>query len=107
MHIKKGDIVVVLSGDDKGKTGKVLHAFPGDMTVLVEGVNVMKKHERTRAQGQKGQVVDRPMPIHASKVRSADAEKKAAPAKPAAPKPAAPKAAPKAPKAAKKAPAKK
>ena len=106
MHIKKGDIVVVLSGDDKGKTGKVLHAFPAAMTVLVEGVNVMKKHERTRAQGQKGQIVERPMPIHASKVRSADAAKK--PAKAAAPKAEkAEKAAPKAKAPAKKAAPKK
>jgi large subunit ribosomal protein L24 len=67
MHIKKGDNVVILSGDDKGKTGKVVRAFPAEGKVLVEGVNVMKKHERTKKQGQKGQVVERAMPIHASK----------------------------------------
>ena len=68
MHIKKGDTVLILAGDDKGKTGKVLEAFPRDNKVLVEGVNVMKRHERSRKQGQKGQVVERPMPVHASNV---------------------------------------
>lgn len=71
MHIKKGDTVVILSGDDKGKTGKVLQAFPGEGKVLVEGVNVMKKHERSRREGKPGQVVDRAMPIYASKARKA------------------------------------
>jgi large subunit ribosomal protein L24 len=89
MHIKKGDTVVILSGDDKGKTGKVLRAFPERMKVLVEGINVIKKHERARTQGGKGQVVDRAMPIHVSKailqdrakLRSSDAPKKAKAAK--------------------------
>ena len=67
MNIKKGDTVKILSGDDKGKTGKVLRAFPATGKILVEGVNVMKKHERPRSQGAKGQVVDRPMPINVSK----------------------------------------
>jgi len=69
MNIKKGDTVIIMSGDDKGKTGKVVRAFPADGKILVEGVNVMKKHERTRKEGQKGQVVERAMPIYASKVR--------------------------------------
>lgn len=68
MHIKKGDIVIVNSGDDKGTTGKVLKAFPRDGMVVVEGVNIVKKHERARQEGKKGQIVDRPMPIAASKV---------------------------------------
>lgn len=76
MHIKKGDTVKVLAGDDKGKVAKVIKAFPADGKVLVEGVNVMKKHERTRKEGQKGQVVDRAMPISASKVMLASEAKK-------------------------------
>ena len=68
MHIKKGDTVKILAGDDKGKTAKVLKAFPAMGKVLVEGVNVMKRHERARKQGQKGQVVDKAMPINASNV---------------------------------------
>lgn len=67
MHIKKGDTVKILSGEDKGKTAKVLRAFPAENRVLVEGVNMVKKHERSRKEGQKGQVVERAMPIHASK----------------------------------------
>lgn len=76
MHIKKNDSVIILSGDDKGKTGKVLQAFPRDAQVVVEGINVVKKHERPRKQGQKGQVVERPMPIAASKVAKTDKVKK-------------------------------
>ncbi len=77
MHIKKGDTVLVLSGDDKGKTGKVLIAMPREGKAVVEGINTVKKHERPRKQGQKGQVVDRPMPMHVSKlVRASDAKKK-------------------------------
>lgn len=68
MHVKKGDTVFIRSGDDKGKTGKVLQAFPRTGMILVDGINTVKKHERPRKQGQKGQVVDRPMPINASKV---------------------------------------
>ncbi|MEK7501699.1 MAG: 50S ribosomal protein L24 [Patescibacteria group bacterium] len=69
MHIKKGDTVKILAGDDKGKTGKVVRAFPSDDKVLVEGVNMTKKHERAKKQGGKGQVVERAMPIYACKVK--------------------------------------
>jgi len=75
MHVKKNDIVLILSGDDKGKTGKVLQAFPRENKVIIEGLNTVKKHERPRKQGQKGQIVDRPMPLHVSKVRLADVKK--------------------------------
>lgn len=78
MHIKKGDIVTVRSGDDKGKTGKVLEAFPSIGKVLVEGINIVKKHERARKEGQKGQTVERPMPIHASTVSKSGEVKKVA-----------------------------
>lgn len=69
MHVKKGDIVKILSGDDKGKTGKIVKAFPDQNKVIVEGVNIIKKHERPKKQGQKGQVVERTLPINASKVK--------------------------------------
>ncbi len=68
MHIKKGDTVLILSGDDKGKTGKVVKAFPAEGKVVVEGMNTVRKHQRPTKQGQKGQVVDLAMPMHASKV---------------------------------------
>lgn len=68
MHIKKGDTVTILSGDDKGKTGKVVKAFPAVGKIVVEGMNTVRKHQRPTKQGQKGQVVDVAMPMHASKV---------------------------------------
>lgn len=71
MHIKKGDTVKILSGDDKGKTGKVVLAIPNEGKIVVEGVNMAKRHERTRREGQKGQIVEKAMPIRASKVAKA------------------------------------
>lgn len=71
MHIKKGDTVVILTGDDKGKTGKVVKALPRENKVIVEGMNTVKKHERSRREGQKGQIVERAMPMHASNVKKA------------------------------------
>ncbi len=68
MNIKKGDSVKVLIGKDKGKTGKVVKAFPKDDMVLIEGINIKKRHQRSRKQGGKGQVVDVAAPIHASNV---------------------------------------
>ncbi len=68
MKIHKGDMVKILAGRDRGKSGKVLAAFPKLERVLVEGVNKMKKHERARKAGQKGQIVERAMPIHISNV---------------------------------------
>jgi len=76
MHIKKNDTVKILTGKDKGKTGKVLKAFPKENRILVEGVNMYKKHERARKEGQKGQVVERAMPMHASNVVNVENLKK-------------------------------
>jgi len=72
MKIRKGDKVVVISGKDKGKTGAVTLAFPKTNMVLVEGVNVKKKHQKPRRGGQKGQVVDKGYPIHVSNVMIVD-----------------------------------
>jgi large subunit ribosomal protein L24 len=72
MHIKKGDMVKILSGDDKGKTGKVARAFPNEGKVLIEGMNMVKHHERAKRQDQKGQIVERAMPMWASKVKKID-----------------------------------
>lgn len=68
MHIKKGDQVKILAGRDRGKSGKVLAAFPARDRVLVEGINMVKRHERPRKAGQKGQVVERALPLHVSNV---------------------------------------
>lgn len=69
MHVKKGDTVVVLSGDDKGKKGTIVKAMPEDGRVVVEGVNVHKRHERARRAGAVGQVVEKAFPIRACKVK--------------------------------------
>ena len=57
MKIKTGDNVIVLSGKDKGKTGKVLRADPKGQKVIVEGVNVATKHQRPRTQGEEGGII--------------------------------------------------
>jgi large subunit ribosomal protein L24 len=69
MKIKKGDTVLVISGKWKGKTGKVLKAFPKEMKVLVEGVNIVKKHQKPRRSGEKGEIIEIPKPIPVSKVK--------------------------------------
>lgn len=68
LHVKKGDNVRVISGVDKGKTGKIVAAFPKTGMVLVEGVGISKKHAKPRREGQKGQIIDKHHPIAASKV---------------------------------------
>ncbi|MEK7461847.1 MAG: 50S ribosomal protein L24 [Patescibacteria group bacterium] len=69
MHVKKGDNVIVLAGKDKGKTGKILKAFPRENQVLIEGVNVKKVHERARKSGAKGTIIEKNFPIHVSNVK--------------------------------------
>ena len=82
LHIKKGDNVTVLSGNEKGKSGKVLETFPKLNMVLVEGIMMRKKHQKARREGQKGQIIDKHFPIHASNVGlTADKKKKPAKAK--------------------------
>ena len=68
MNIKKNDTVIVLSGKDKGKTGKVLSADPRNGKVVVEGVNVATKHQKPRKQGEEGGIIKMSTPIYASKV---------------------------------------
>ncbi len=69
MNIKKDDKVVVLSGKDKGKEGKILSADPKAMKVIVEGVNVATKHQKPRKQGEEGGIIKVETPIYASKVQ--------------------------------------
>ena len=69
MKVKKGDQVLIARGKDKGKKGKVLRSFPGEMKVLVEGVNIKKKHQRPRREGEKGQIVEVPFPLPEANVR--------------------------------------
>ncbi len=78
MNIKKGDKVIVLSGDDKGKTGVVQKVYPELNKVVVEGVNVHKKHNKPNQQTQEGSILDIYVPIDASKVALIDPKTKKA-----------------------------
>ena len=69
MNIKKDDKVIVLSGKDKGKQGKVMSADPKAMKVIVEGVNVATKHQKAQKQGQEGGIIKVETPIYACKVQ--------------------------------------
>ena len=72
MHITQGDLVVVISGDEKGKRGKVLRAAPRRQKVVVEGINVVKRHRRARQQGEESAIISFPAPIPVSKVMLID-----------------------------------
>jgi len=69
MKIRKDDSVLVIAGKDKGKKGKVLRSLPNDGRLVVEGVNIRKKHVRAKKAGQKGQIVDMPSAFSASNVK--------------------------------------
>jgi len=69
MKIRKDDHIVVIRGKDKGKKGKVLRGLPFDNSILVDGVNIKKKHQKPKKEGEKGQKVEIPYPIPAFKVK--------------------------------------
>lgn len=68
MRIHKGDNVKIMVGKDKGKSGKVLKVFPQKSKILIEGLNLYKKHVKPKTQEEKGQVVSVPRPIDVSNV---------------------------------------
>lgn len=72
MHIKKGDTVIVMTGKDRGKSGVVARAMPHEERIIIEGVNMQKKHRRSRKERGKGQIVPVAMPIHVSNVMLKD-----------------------------------
>jgi large subunit ribosomal protein L24 len=72
MHVKKGDKVRVISGKDKGKTGNVLAAYPKESRVLVEGVNIVKKHAKPSQVNPQGGILSFEAPIHVSNVMPID-----------------------------------
>jgi large subunit ribosomal protein L24 len=76
MKIKKNDSVKVITGKDKGKEGKVLKTFPLTNKVIVEGINVRKRHQRARRAGKAGEVIEVAMPIDASNVKATEAKAK-------------------------------
>lgn len=74
MHIKKDDNVIVLTGKDKGKKGKILHVFREREKVIVEGVAVKKKHQKATSRGGKGSIIEKATPIHVSNVSLVDSK---------------------------------
>ena len=66
LGVTKGDTVRVVRGDDRGREGKVLRVFPKTGRVLVEGVNIVKRHRRARRPEEQSEIVDMPAPVHAS-----------------------------------------
>lgn len=69
MKIHKGDQVLIISGKDRGKKGKILRVFPKKRKILVEGVGLVRKHQRGKKTGEKGQIIEMPSPIDASNVK--------------------------------------
>ena len=69
MKIKKGDQVLIISGKDRLKRGKVLDVFPKEARVVVEGLNLRKKHAKPKKQGEKGQIVQIPASLSVSAVK--------------------------------------
>lgn len=72
MKLKKGDKVVVIAGKSKGKTGAIVRVLPKENQVVIDGVNLVKRHRRPTQQNRTGQIVDKPMPLDASNVMLAD-----------------------------------
>ena len=69
MNIKKGDSVFIISGNSKGKVAKVLHVFPANNRLIVEGINMMKRHTRPSQKNHKGGIVIKEATIHRSNVK--------------------------------------
>jgi large subunit ribosomal protein L24 len=72
MKLKKGDNVIVIAGKDKGKKGKIVSVLVAKNRVVVEGINMMKKHQRPRKSGEKGSKISVAMPLDASNVKKID-----------------------------------
>jgi len=71
LHIRRGDTVMVLAGDDKGKTGEVIQVFPDKMRATVEGVNIVKKHVKA-TQTEEGGIQEMSAPVHISNLAVVD-----------------------------------
>ena len=69
MKIKKNDTILIISGKDRGRKGKVIEAFPKQGRLLIEGINLRKKHVKPKKSGEKGQIVETPAPLNASDVK--------------------------------------
>jgi large subunit ribosomal protein L24 len=76
MKLKKGDKVIVITGKDKGKSGVIERALPSVNKVIVGGINMHKAHQKPRRAGDKGQTVERTMPMNASNVMLVESNKR-------------------------------
>jgi large subunit ribosomal protein L24 len=72
LHIRKGDTVKILAGDDKGKTGRVLEVFPEQRKAIVEGINIVTKHEKPSAGKPEGGIKRTEAPVHISNLMLID-----------------------------------
>jgi large subunit ribosomal protein L24 len=72
MHIRKGDTVMVIAGNARGKTGKVLKVYPDRERVIVEGVNIIKRHTRPNQRNPQGGIIQKEAPVHMSNVMLID-----------------------------------
>ena len=72
MKLKKGDKVIVIAGKSKGASASIVRVLPKENMVVLDGVNLVKRHRRPSRQNRQGQIVDKPMPIHASNVMFVD-----------------------------------
>jgi large subunit ribosomal protein L24 len=72
LHVKKDDTVIVITGKDKGKKGRIIAAYPRENRVLVEGINMVKKHAKPTQQNPQGGILDQEAPIHVSNVMLID-----------------------------------
>ncbi|MGQ9925939.1 MAG: 50S ribosomal protein L24 [Chloroflexaceae bacterium] len=68
MHVKTGDEVLVIAGKDKGRKGKIKRAFPREERVVVEGLNIVKRHMKARGPGKPGGIIEMEAPLHVSNV---------------------------------------
>ena len=74
LHVAKGDTVRVISGEHRGQEGKVLHVYPKKFRVVVEGVNIVKKHRKARNADEQSGIIEAPAAMHASNVMLIDAK---------------------------------
>ena len=72
MKLKKGDKIVIIAGKSKGQSGSIVRVMPDKNMVILDGLNMVKRHRRATSASRAGQIVEKPMPIHASNVMLAD-----------------------------------
>ena len=75
VKVKKGDTVMVLAGKDRGRTGKVLKVLPDKAKVIVENINIARKHQRPTQDTRQGSIIEKAMPLHISNVMVVDKTK--------------------------------